>query len=86
VEPRIASNQMSSLIKSAIAGAGVALVPGFLAKPFLESGELTRVLPQWTSQGLAVSMLSPLAFSSSARLRTTADYLITELQKALEIY
>lgn len=80
---RIRSNQMSSLLKAAASGAGIALVPGFLAQPLLDSGELTRILPQWTSQGVPVSMLSPLPFSSSARLRMAADYFIVELQKAL---
>ncbi len=85
VRARIVSNQMSSLLNAAAAGAGVALVPAFLARPRIESGDLTRVLPQWTSQGLPVSMLSPLAFSSSARLRTATDYFLTELQQALEV-
>lgn len=83
INPRIASNQMSSLMKAAINDAGVALVPSYLCRPLIESGELVRVLPQWTSQGLPVSMLSPLPFSSSARLRMTVDYFIMKLQDAL---
>lgn len=81
---RIRSNQMSSVLKACASGAGVALVPGFLAKPYLESGELIRILPQWTSQGVPVSMLSPLPFSSSARLRMATDFFMVELQKALK--
>jgi LysR family transcriptional regulator for bpeEF and oprC len=84
IEPRIVSNQMSSLIKAALAGAGIALVPGFLAASYLNTDKLVRVLPQWTSQGMPVSLLSPLPFSSSARLRMTADILTSEVQKALE--
>lgn len=83
IQPRISSNQMSSLIRAAAAGGGIALVPPFLCKVFLENEKLLHVLPQWTSPGLPVSLLSPLPFSSSARLRTTADYLVTELQKVL---
>lgn len=85
IQVRIRSNQMSSILKSAAAGAGIALVPAFLAKPMLDSGDLVRVLPQWTSQGVPVSMLSPLPFSSSARLRTATDYFMVELQKALSL-
>lgn len=84
INPRIASNQMSSLMKAAIADAGIALVPSFLCRPYIESGELVHVLPQWTSVGLPVSLLSPLPFSSSARLRMTADYFVEKLQAALE--
>lgn len=83
IQPRLLSNQMSSLLKAALADGGVALVPTFFAKSLLESGELVRVLPKWTSHGMPVSMLSPLAFSSSARLRMTADHLTSTLQKAL---
>jgi len=83
LSPRIVSNQMSSLIRAAAAGAGVALVPAFLAHSHIESGALVRVLPKWTSQGLAASMLSPLPFSSSARLRMTTDFLLAEIQRAL---
>jgi DNA-binding transcriptional LysR family regulator len=84
VKPRISSNQMSSLLKAAVSGGGVALVPGFLCRSYLESGQLERVLPKWTSQGTPVSILSPLPFSSSARLRMTVDFFAAELQKALE--
>jgi DNA-binding transcriptional LysR family regulator len=85
IQSRIVSNQMSSLLRSSVAGAGVALVPAFLAHPWVRSGDLVRVLPKWAAPGLPVSMLSPLAFSSSARLRMTADYFLGELQNALEI-
>lgn len=85
VQPQIISNQMLSLIKAAVINSGIALVPAFLVKPFIDSGELTRILPQWTSHGLPVSILSPLAFSSSARLRTTTDYFMVEIKKALDI-
>ncbi len=84
IEPRLVSNQMSSLLKAALAGGGVALVPSFLAKAHLKTEKLVRVLPQWVSPGLPVSLLSPLPFSSSARLRITADLLSSEIQKALE--
>lgn len=84
IRSRLVSNQMSSLISAAIAGAGVALVPAFLVREAIESKGLMRVLPQWTSQGRPVSMLSPLAFSSSARLRIATDHFLAELKKALE--
>lgn len=85
VSPRIASNQMSSILRAAISGAGIALVPSFLAHPHIQAGKIKRVLPHWTSHGLPVSMLSPLAFSASARLRMTSDHLFAHLQKALTL-
>jgi DNA-binding transcriptional LysR family regulator len=84
IAPRIVSNQMSSLLRAASHSAGIALVPSFLCRDAIEAGKLERVLPQWTSQGMPVSLLSPLPFSSSARLRTVTDHLVSELQAALK--
>ncbi|MBY0316052.1 MAG: LysR family transcriptional regulator [Bdellovibrionales bacterium] len=85
IRPRIVSNQMSSLIKAALAGSGLALVPIFLAAPDLQSQRLVRVLPQWTTPGVPVSLLSPVPFSSSARLRLVTDHITQEVQKALAL-
>lgn len=82
---RIISNQMTSLVNATIAGAGVALIPSHLAQPAIDSGKLIRVLPDWSSPGLAVSLISPLAASSSARLKVTVDHLFPALQKALSL-
>jgi DNA-binding transcriptional LysR family regulator len=84
VKSRLASNQMTSLLRGAEAGAGIALVPSYLAQAHLKSKKLVTVLPQWSTSGMPVSMVSPLPFSSSARLRITTDYLFSEIQKALE--
>lgn len=83
IQAKIVSNQMTSLLKAAISGAGIAMVPAFLCRSWIDSKDLVRVLPQWSSPGLPVSILSPLPFSSSARLRVTADHFALELQKAL---
>lgn len=85
VQPSVTSNQMSSLLRASMTGAGVALVPAFLCRRSVESGELTRVLPQWSATGFPVSLLSPLPFSSSARLRVVSDQIVSELQRALAI-
>lgn len=83
VNPRVASNQMTSLLKMAVAGGGVALVPAYLAAADLREGRLTRLLPEWASPGLPVSLLSPLPTASSARLKITADLLTERLRRLL---
>lgn len=83
IRPRIWSNQMSSLLNAALSGAGVAMVPSFLGEPYLAAGKLVRVLPQWNAPGLSVSILSPLPFSASARLRMVVDYFTAELGRVL---
>jgi len=80
VHAKIVSNQMSSLLRMALADGGVALVPTYICQPYLESGAVTRVLPDWSSPGIPVSLISPLAPSSSARLKVTVDQIIEELK------
>ncbi len=83
MKARISSNQMSSLLKTALAHGGVALIPHYLCKAELEAGKLVRVLPEWSSPGFPVSILSPLSSSTSARLRISIDRILTSLQAAL---
>ena len=80
---RITSNQMTSLMRSAIAGAGVALVPYFLCKPEIEAGRLARVCLDWASPGIPAHLLSPLSTASSARLKLAAEHLSSALQTVL---
>lgn len=84
INPKIKSNQMSSLLKASLSGSGIALIPSYLANEYIKTEKLVRLLPQWSSPGLPVSILSPIPFSSSARLRITSDFLIKEIQNALD--
>lgn len=83
IAPRISSNQMSSLLQAAIAGAGIALVPHFLSRVARDDGLVVPVLPDWKSTAFTVSLVSPLPLSSSARIKVTADHLYGEVQRAL---
>lgn len=84
VNARISSNQMSSLLKMALVDGGVALVPQFLCEKELESGKLIRVLPEWSSPGLPVSIVTPQAPTSSVRLKMTVDQIFTALHETLK--
>jgi len=83
INARTSSNQMSSLLKMAVADSGIALVPNYLCESELESGKLVRVLPEWSSAGLPVSVISPLSSSTSARLKMTIDEVYSALQETL---
>ncbi len=80
IQAKILCNQMSSLVQMALADGGIALVPTYICQPYLENGQLIRVLPPWSDSGWPVSILSPLAPSSSARLKITIDKLLEELK------
>jgi len=83
VQPRVVANQMSSLIELAVHGAGVALVPAFLCRSELTSGQLVRVLPAWSRAGMQVSMVAPLPSSASARQRVVMDHLAAAIARLL---
>lgn len=80
---RIRTNQTSSLLKAAEAGAGVAFVPSFFCREEIETGKLVRVLPQWKGSAVPVSLLSPLSLASSVRLKVVGEYLSEKIRKAL---
>ncbi|MEK7357441.1 MAG: LysR family transcriptional regulator [Bdellovibrionota bacterium] len=83
IEPRILANQMTGLMRMSMAGAGIAFVPSYLCAGEVESGRLVRVLPEWSGPSVPVAMVSPLASSTSARLKIVSDYLGNEVSRAL---
>lgn len=85
INPRIVSNQMTSLMKMALAGAGIALVPHFLCRKAIQSELLVRVLPDWNALSLPVSLLSPLGTSSSARLKLVSESIFNEIHKSISV-
>lgn len=83
IQTRVSCNQTTTLLELASAGAGIALVPIFLAQKAIADGKVMRVLPDWTSSGLPVSLLSTLAPSSSPRLKIVADSIQAGVEEAL---
>lgn len=83
VRPKILANQMTSLLHSAVAGAGVAFVPSYLCRRELDSGKLERVLPAWVGDTFGVALVSPLSISSAARLKLVGDFLFEEVKRGL---
>lgn len=47
-EPRVSATDWSLIRSSAIGGLGIALLPEYLASESLKTGEMVRVLPDWT--------------------------------------
>jgi len=52
-EPRMSVNSWAMIRRAAIGGLGIALLPEYLSREGLESGELVRILPDWAApQGI----------------------------------
>ena len=84
VKSQVQCNQISSLLKIAVAGAGIALIPQFLCRDEITAGQLVRVLPEWSGVKPVVSILSPLSTISSLRLNVVSAEIISALREALE--
>lgn len=83
ISRRVESNQMTSLLNIAVAGAGVLLAPAFLCRSEIESGRLVKVLDGWMGVGAPVSIISPVSIASTARLKLVSDKISAAIQKEL---
>lgn len=67
---------------AAVAGAGIAALPGIIARPEISAGRLVRVLPGWTTPRKGLYFVYPSAQSVTARLRVFIDFIVTALRDA----
>jgi DNA-binding transcriptional LysR family regulator len=70
----VAVNESNAYLASALAGLGVAQVPGFMAYPHLQSGELIPVLSDWQSDSVPLYVVYPPNRHLSAKLRVFVDW------------
>jgi LysR family transcriptional regulator for bpeEF and oprC len=83
VRTKIVGNQMISMLKFAVLGCGIAFVPKYLCEPYLKSRDLIHVLPQWKSPPIITSIMTPVAPSSSAKLKLVVDVIYNAIAKAV---
>jgi DNA-binding transcriptional LysR family regulator len=57
-----------------VAGAGIAALPGIVARPDIAAGRLVRVLSDWSTPRKAIYFVYPSAQSVTARLRAFIDH------------
>ena len=62
-----------------VAGAGIAALPGIVARPDIEAGRLVRVLPDWSTPRKSIYFVYPSAQSVTARRRVFIDHLAKAL-------
>lgn len=82
---RTAANSPELLLRLARAGAGVAAVPDFFAEPYVQSGELIRVLPDWQHKAGVAWAVFPGRRLMPAKTRVFLDALTRELSISPEI-
>ncbi|WP_076591214.1 LysR family transcriptional regulator [Herminiimonas arsenitoxidans] len=76
VKGNISANDASSLLQAALAGAGIALLPTFLAAPFIRSGQLLPLLSEYHPQEFGMFGVYASRKHMPATLRTMLDFLV----------
>ncbi|GAB3480371.1 LysR family transcriptional regulator [Marinomonas epiphytica] len=75
VDCRLSANEATMLLHAALNGAGLAIQPKYLVAPYLKSGELSVVLPEWKLKEMEVFLLYSSRKHMSPVLRALIDYL-----------
>ena len=82
--PRFTSNHLSSLLRQAIAGRGVAILPDALLASELAEGRIARVLPDWRSDDLPITAIYARHRVVPPRVRSFLDVLVAQFPRRLE--
>ncbi len=75
VKGNISANDATSLAQATLAGAGIALLPTYLAAPFIQSGQLLSLLPDYHPQEFGIYGVYASRKHMPMTLRTMLDFL-----------
>jgi DNA-binding transcriptional LysR family regulator len=81
IEPQLRLGSHLAVRDAVIAGAGLAALPGIIARPDLAAGRLVRILPDWSTPRKPIYFVYPSAQSVTARLRAFIDHLALNLRE-----
>ena len=84
VRSQIDVNHVSSILRMAVSGAGIAFLPKYICQADLERGTLVRILPQWTGDRMGVYLVSPTSTTASSRLHIVSSEISSALKAALD--
>ncbi|MDI1244771.1 MAG: LysR family transcriptional regulator [Rhodoferax sp.] len=76
VSSHFSANESTALLQAALAGAGIAMQPTYLANTHLASGALQAVLPDWTLPTMTIYALYPSRKNLSPAVRALVDFLV----------
>lgn len=79
VRRRVTLNNGEAMRDFAVAGVGLAMLPGFLVRPALADGRLEQILPEFPTRPLPVTVVWPPVSPMPQKLRAMIDHLAAEL-------
>jgi len=75
-ETRVRVNDLDSIRQMALAGLGIAFMPGYLADQAIAQHQLEPVLPEWGSKEQGYYLLYPSRSSMTPKLKAMIDFLL----------
>ena len=81
IDPILVANHTDTLLRAALDGCGIASLATDLARPYLESGEIVRVLDPWITGQLVVYAGLPSRQFIPQRVQVYLDYLTSYARK-----
>lgn len=81
-QPVLSLGSALAVRDAVIAGAGISLLPHFLASPEIEAGRLVNLLPEWEANLKEMHFLYPSPLSATTRLRAFIAFLLEDMRSA----
>lgn len=79
--PRLCSDDMVTLKQSAIEGLGIIALPGYTCRFEVETGQLVRLLPEWTAGDAEISLLMPSRRGVLPAVQALSEHLRKEVPR-----
>jgi len=80
VAPKISMNDMIGVRNIAMAGAGIVLIPNYLASDAILNGQLKVVLPKWSTRPFGYYMLYPSRLGLTMKIKAWSEFIFTKLE------
>ncbi len=83
LSPKFVCNNFFPIRQMALAGSGVALLPVFLVRDLIGSGQLVQVFKEWTAEGNPVHVMIPHQKEPPLRMKKFVEFLASRLSQYL---
>ena len=80
LEPNIVTNHIAAAMNSIIQGAGVGVVPVFMASEYLLTGRMIPIMNDWSFRPQALSAVYPSRQYLSLKVRCFIDFIVAEIE------
>ena len=80
LEPNIVTNHIAAAMNSIIQGAGIGIVPMFMASEYLLTGRMVPIMTDWSLRPQSLSVVYPSRQYLSLKVRCFIDFLVAEVE------